>query len=93
MIMLLIIAGISFTWYFLHEEREKNEKKYKGKDEFDVLLETTEVPEEDKDVYLDKNKTYVTKDEYTHEIPTISEEAITVAKKKKVKKSHKTNKK
>ena len=92
-IMLLIIAGIGFIWYLLYEDREKTAKKNEGKDEFQVLLETTEVPEEDKDVYLDKNKTYITEDEYTHEIPTTPEEAITVVKEQKPKKSRKTNKK
>ena len=80
MIMLLIIAGISFTWYFLHEEREKNEKKYEGRDEFDVLLETTEVPEEDKDSYL-------------NETSTMPEENLTTVKDKKVKKIRKTKRK
>ena len=80
MIMLLIIAGISFTWYFLHEEREKNEKKYEGRDEFDVLLETTEVPEEDKDTYL-------------NETSIMPEENLTTVKDKKVKKIRKTKRK
>ena len=80
MIMLLIIAGISFTWYFLHEEREKNEKKYEGRDEFDVLLETTEVPEEDKDTYL-------------NETSTMPEENLAIVKDKKVKKIRKAKRK
>lgn len=107
-IMLLIIAGIGFIWYLLYEDREKTAKKNEGKDEFQVLLDTTEVPEEDKDVYLDKNKTDITEDEYTHEIPTTPEEAINNStnvvieenetpqvstKNKKNKKSRKSNKK
>lgn len=39
LVMLLIISGIGFIWYLLHEARENFEKKNKGVDEFDILSE------------------------------------------------------
>lgn len=78
MIMLLIIAGISFIWYFLYQDRQKTSKKNNGKDEFDVLLETTEVNEEDKDTLLNKDKTYVDEEEYTCQIPDTPDETINI---------------
>lgn len=39
LVMLLIISGIGFIWYLLHEARENFEKKNKNVDEFDILSE------------------------------------------------------
>lgn len=39
LVMLLIISGIGFIWYLLHEARENFEKKNKDVDEFVILSE------------------------------------------------------
>lgn len=96
MIMLLIIAGISFIWYFLYQDRQKTSKKNNGKDEFDVLLETIEVNEEDKDVYLNIYKSDVSEEKYMNEIPMTPDETINVeipVVSEKPKKKRKYNKK
>lgn len=98
--ILLTITGIGVAWYLLYQERQKNEKEYEDKNEFDILLTTTEVPEEDKDFILDKNKTYITEEEYILETPDIPEivekletpEVVEKPKKKKRKYNKKKNK-
>lgn len=49
LVMLLIIAGIGFAWFLLHEARENFEKKNKNVDEFDILSETNDDNMEDSD--------------------------------------------
>ena len=49
LVMLLIISGIGFIWYLLHEARENFEKKNKGVDEFDILSEINDDDIEDSD--------------------------------------------
>ena len=49
LIMLLIISGIGFALFLLHEVRENFEKKNKGVDEFDILSEISDDDMEDSD--------------------------------------------
>jgi hypothetical protein len=49
LIMLLIISGIGFVLFLLHEARENFEKKNKGVDEFDILSEISDDDMEDYD--------------------------------------------
>lgn len=49
LVMLLIISGIGFIWYLLHEARENFEKKNKNVDEFDILSEINDDDMEDYD--------------------------------------------
>ena len=106
-IMLLIIAGIGFIWYLLHDSREKTAKKNEGKDDFQILLETTEVPEEDKDEYIDIDKSNISEEKHMDEIPVTPDDTSNnnnvvlekietpqpTPKNKKNKKSRKSNKK
>jgi hypothetical protein len=49
LIMLLIISGIGFVLFLLHEARENFEKKNKGVDEFEILSEISDDDMEDSD--------------------------------------------
>jgi hypothetical protein len=49
LIMLLIISGIGFIWFLLHEARENFEKKNKDVDEYDILSEINNDDMEDSD--------------------------------------------
>lgn len=49
LVMLLIISGIGFVWFLLHEARENFEKKNKDVDEYDILSEINDDDIEDSD--------------------------------------------
>jgi hypothetical protein len=49
LVMLLIISGIGFVWFLLHEARENFEKKNKDVDEYDILTEINDDDMEDSD--------------------------------------------
>lgn len=85
LVMLLIISGIGFIWYLLHEARENFEKKNKNVDEFDILSEINNddmEDSEDEDVVEPTESMEDNIEETTIEIPP-------TPKKKRVRKNNK----
>lgn len=89
LIMLLIISGIGFVLFLLHEARENFEKKNKGVDEFDIL---SEISDDDMEDYNDEDVVEPTESMETDNEETTIETPPTPKKKRVRKNIKKKNK-